>query len=155
MTKRNITIWWLTGIGVMIVGGLLALFTGLALASHVGSFGVNYQNANYVPDGTFWALLSFIILGGIAVLGGIVVQIVAWIGAVINTNRLEDKTWYNILLWLGIVGIVFGLFSGVGAILGWILMIVYLVGGPDSMAREPAQLRPVPAEPPKILLPTG
>lgn len=157
MTKRNVTIWWLTGVGVMIVGGLLALFTSLALASHMGAFAANYQYQYtvYVPDGTFWALISFIILGGIAVLGGLVVQIVAWIGAVINTNRLEDKTWYNILLWLGIAGIVLGLLSGVGAILGWVLMIVYLVGGPDSMAIKPKLLQPVPIETPKTLAPTG
>ncbi len=155
MTKRNVTIWWLTGIGVMIVGGLLALFMALALASHIGAFAPNFQSSGYVPDDTFWALVSFIILGGIAVLGGIVVQIVAWIGAVINTNRLVDKMWYNILLWGGITGIVLGLFTGVAAILGWVLMIVYLVGGPDSMAREPKLLRSMPTELPKTLEPTG
>ena len=93
MTKRKITITWLVGIGVMIGGGLLALFTALALASHIGAFTANYQYSNYVPDGTFWALVSFIVLGGIAILGGIVTQFVAWIGAVINTNHLVDKTW--------------------------------------------------------------
>ena len=155
MTKRNITIWWLSGVGVMIVGGLLALFTALGLASHIGDLTANYQYTNYVPDGTFWALVSFIVLGGIAVLGGIVTQIVAWIGAVLNTNRLVDKTWYNVLLWLGIAGIVLGLLTGVGALLGWILMIVYLIGGPDSMVREPMLLRPMPTESPKTLLPTG
>lgn len=156
MTKRNITIWWLTGIGVMIAGGLLALFTALGLASHIGALTANYQYTNYVPDGTFWALVSFIVLGGVAVLGGIVAQIVGWIGAVLNTNRLVDKTWYNVLLWLGIAGIALGLLTGiVGSILGWVLMIVYLVGGPDSMAIEPRLLRPMPTEEPKTLMPTG
>jgi hypothetical protein len=156
MTKRTITILWLSGIGVMIVGGLLALFTALALASHMGAFAANYQYTGYVPDSTFWALVSFIILGGVAVLGGIVVQLAAWIGAVINTNRLVDKTWYNILLWCGVAGIVLGLITGpVGALLGWVLMIVYLVGGPDGMAREPMLLRAMPTEPPKTLAPTG
>ena len=63
MTKRAITITWLIGVGVMIVGGLLALFTGLALASHIGAFTANYeyQYSNYVPDGTFWALVSFVV----------------------------------------------------------------------------------------------
>ena len=157
MTKRTITIWWLTGIGVMIVGGLLALFTALGLASHIGAFtAANYQYANYVPDGTFWVLVSFIILGGLAILGGIVVQLVAWIGAVINTNRLVDKTWYNVLLWCGVAAIVLTLLTGpVGALFGWVLMIVYLVGGPDSMVREPMLLQPMPIEPPRTLAPTG
>ena len=155
MTKRTITITWLTGVGVMIVGGLLALFCSLALASHIGAFTANYQYNNYVPDSTFWALVSFIVLGGIAILGGIVTQFVAWIGAVINTNRLVDKTWFNVLLWCGVAGIVLNFVGGFGALLGWGLMIVYLVGGPDGMAVEPMMLRPTAPEPPRTLAPTG
>ena len=157
MTKRTITITWLVGIGVMIGGGLLALFTGLALASHIGALTGNFQpGATFVPDSTFWGLVSFVILGGIAVLGGIVAQFVAWIGAVINTNRLVDKTWFNILLWVGVAGIVLNFIGGFGALLGWVLMIVYLVGGPDGMAVEPMMLRPTaPVEPPRTLAPTG
>jgi hypothetical protein len=155
MTKRTITIMWLIGVGVMIVGGLLALFSSLALASHMGAFTANYQYTAYVPDGTFWALVSSIILGGLAVLGGIVVQLVAWIGAVINTNRLVDKTWFNVLLWCGVAGVVLTVFTGVGALLGFGLMIVYLVGGPDGMAVEPMLLRATPTEPPMTLAPTG
>ena len=147
---------WLVGIGVMIGGGLLALFTALALASHIGAFTANYQFNNYVPDSTFWALVSFIILGGIAVLGGLVTQFVAWIGAVINTNRLVDKTWFNILLWCGVAGIVLNFIGALGALLGWGLMIVYLVGGPDGMAEQPMMMRPTaPVEPPRTLAPTG
>jgi hypothetical protein len=156
MTKRTITILWLIGVGVMIIGGLLALFSSLALASHIGAFTANYQYSNYVPDSTFWALVSFIVLGGIAILGGIVTQFVAWIGAVINTNRLVDKTWFNVLLWCGVAGIVLSLLTaGLGALVGWGLMIVYLVGGPDGMAVEPMMLRTAPVEPPRTLAPTG
>ena len=156
MTKRTITILWLIGVGVMIVGGLLALFSSLALASHIGAFTANYQYSTYVPDGTFWALVSFIILGGIAILGGIVTQFVAWIGAVINTNRLVDKTWFNVLLWCGVAAIVLSLITGgLGTFVGWGLMIVYLVGGPDGMAVEPMLLRATPTAPPKTLAPTG
>ena len=117
----------------------------------------NFQpGVTYVPDSTFWGLVSFVILGGIAVLGGIVAQFVAWIGAVINTNRLVDKTWFNILLWVGVAGIVLNFIGGFGALLGWVLMIVYLVGGPDGMAAEPMMLRPTaPVEPPRTLAPTG
>ena len=155
MTKRTITMLWLIGVGVMIVGGLLALFCSLALASHIGAFTANYRYNNYVPDSTFWALVSFIVLGGIAILGGIVTQFVAWIGAVINTNRLVDKTWFNVLLWCGVAGIVLNFVGGFGALVGWGLMIVYLIGGPDGMAVEPMMLRTTPVEPPRTLAPTG
>src|SRR5438093_13485555 len=106
MTKRTITILWLLGIGVMIVGGLLALFTSLALASHIGAFAATSQDTTYVPDSPFCALVSFIILGALAVLGGLVVQAVAWLGAVINTNRLADKPRYNVLLPCSVSGLV-------------------------------------------------
>ena len=156
MTKRTITTWWLIGTIVLIVGGLLALFSSLALASHIGTLTDNFQpNSNFVPDSYFWTLTSLIILGGIAVLGGIVVQLVTWIGAVINTNRLVDKTWFNVLLWCGIVGIVLGPLFGLGALFWWGLMIAYLVGGPDGMAVEPMLLRATPTAPPKTLAPTG
>src|SRR5438552_18317600 len=109
MTKRTITIWWLVGTIVMIVGGLLALFSSLALASHIGTLTDNFQpNNNFVPDSYFWTLVSLIILGGIAVLGGIVVQFVTCIGAMINTNRVVDKTGFNVVLWCGRVGLVVG-----------------------------------------------
>jgi hypothetical protein len=164
VTKRTITITWLTGIGVMIVGGLLALFTSLALASHIGVTTYNFQQGvPYNPDGTFWGLVSLIILGGIAVLGGLITQFVAWIGAVVNTNHLADKTWFNIMLWVGVGAIVLNLLSGLGTLIGWGLMIVYLIGGPDGTAMEPMMLRttpieqfgPAPVEPPRPLAPTG
>ena len=157
MTKHTITIMWLVGAIVMIVGGLLALFSSLALASHIGVATNNFQpDVTYVPDSTFWGLLSLILLGGFAVLGGIVVQFVAWIGAVINTNHLVDKTWFNVMLWGGVAGIVLGLLTaGLGTLVGWGLMIVYLVGGPDGMAGEPVMLRTTPVEPPRTLAPTG
>jgi hypothetical protein len=66
-----------------------------------------------------------------------------------------DKTWFNVLLWCGIGGIVLSLLSGLGALVGWVLMIVYLVSGPDGMAVEPMLLRATPTEPPKTLAPTG
>ncbi len=134
MTKRTITTWWLIGAIVMIVGGILALFSSLALVPHIQSLTANFTLNTFVPDSYFWTLVSLIILGGIAVLGGIVVQFVAWIGAVINTNRLADKTWFNVLLWCGIVGIVLGPLFGLGALFWWGLMIAYLVGGPDGTA---------------------
>ena len=157
MTNRAITIWWLIGAGIMVVGGLLAIFSSLALVSHIGTLTGNFQpNVTFVPDSYSWTLISFIILGGIAALGGIIAQFAAWIGAVISTNRLVDKTWFNALLWWGMASLILGLFFGLGALLWWGLMIAYLVGGPDVTAVEPMLLRrPTAPEPPKTLAPTG
>jgi hypothetical protein len=154
MVKRTITKWWIVGAVFMIVGGILALASSLALVLHIQDLSANFQSNNFVPDSYFWTLISLIILGGIAVLGGIVVQFVVWIGAVLNTNRLVDKTWFNVLLWCGIVGIVLGPLFGLGALFWWGLMIAYLVGGPDGMAVQQPQIATLVA-PPKTLAPTG
>ncbi|HEX6554755.1 MAG TPA: hypothetical protein VF026_18460 [Ktedonobacteraceae bacterium] len=155
MTKRTITTWWLIGVIVMVVGGVLALFSSLALVPHIQNLSANFQSNNFVLDSSSWTLISLIVLGGIAVLGGIVVQFVTWIGAVINTNRLVDKTWFNVLLWCGLAGILLGSLFGLGAMVWLGLMIAYLVGGPDGMAVEPMLLRATPTESPKTLAPTG
>ena len=46
--------------------------------------------------------------------------LVSWIGALLNTWRLESKTWFAVLLLLGIFN------------LGFFAMIAYLIAGPDG-----------------------
>ena len=155
MTKSRITFWWLLGTAVVIVGGLITLFSSLDLVAHIQYLTNNYRFNTFVPDSYFWVLISFIILGGIAVIGGFVLQFVGWIGAVINTNRLVNRTWFNVLLWCGIGGLVLGTLYGLGVLLWWGVMIAYLGNGPDGMAVEPKLLKATAPEPPKTLAPTG
>jgi hypothetical protein len=57
-----------------------------------------------------------------------IAQFVAWIGALMNTAQLTDKTWYVVLLLLGIFGP------------GFIPMLVYVLRGSDGAAAVvPAQ----------------
>jgi hypothetical protein len=58
----------------------------------------------------------------IAIVGGAIGQFIAWIGAVVNTSRLEDKTWFVVLLVLGLLSF------------GFIAMLVYVLAGPDGTA---------------------
>ncbi len=53
---------------------------------------------------------------------GTVAAVASWAGALLNTSRLEDKTWFSALLALGLVS------------LGWAAMIAYVLRGPDSTA---------------------
>ena len=55
--------------------------------------------------------------------GGAIGGLVSWIGALLNTWRLESKTWFAVLLLLGIFN------------LGFFAMIAYLIAGPDGTAR--------------------
>ena len=68
----------------------------------------------------------------LAIIGGSLGQFVAWIGAVVNTARLDDKTWFVVLLVLGLLSF------------GFIAMLVYVLAGPDGTAPRPAS---APANP--------
>jgi hypothetical protein len=54
---------------------------------------------------------------------GTIAAVISWAGALLNTSRLEDKTWFAAILVLGIVS------------LGWLAMVAYVLRGPDSTGR--------------------
>lgn len=102
------------GIFLMALGGLLAL-SGTTLVTSGGDVtGVHVSGS--APQ-----MLSIALAGLFVVIAGGVAQFVAWIGALMNTSRLDDKTWFILLLVLGLLS--FGL----------IAMLVYVVAGPDGM----------------------
>jgi hypothetical protein len=129
MTKRTITAWWIAGTVAALAGTAGALLVAYA---------TNPGNALHGHTGTAVALLvaSFVVLGG----GGIAL-LVAWVGALVNTHLLADRTWFNRLLWLGIVGLVLSPIV-VGGLLSWGLLLVYLRNGPDGKAVQPAVASP-------------
>lgn len=70
-----------------------------------------------------------------------VVELVAWVGAVLNTYRLADRTWFVVLLAGGLLGIGSGL-------IGFAVMVAYLIAGPDGTGIEaPQPLAPVQQPP--------
>ncbi len=153
MVKRTITAWWIVGAAVIVIGVTLAIASSIALVPYIQDVTGGFRHS-FVPDSFFWTTISLIVLGCIAVVVGIAAQFVAWIGAVINTNRLEDKAWFNVMLWGGIVGLVISLLFGLGALFWWGVMISYLIAGPDGIAAKRAQIE-TPAEPPKTLVPAA
>lgn len=134
MTKRTIGIWW--------IAGTVAALAGTAGALLV-AYGTNPGNALHGQSGTAVALLvaSFVVLGG----GGVAL-LVAWVGALVNTHLLADRTWFNRLLWLGIVGLVLSPIV-VGGLLSWGLLLAYLRNGPDATAVQPPVATPTTLAP--------
>jgi hypothetical protein len=55
------------------------------------------------------------------------VPLAAWIGTLVNTYRLDDKTWFAVVLAGGRVG-------WPSACSGFAAMFGYLIAGPDAMA---------------------
>jgi hypothetical protein len=114
----------------LFIGSLIAVAAGTIL--FVAAIWLAIANDVFVmsgPDITgihgsalAWSLLGVALAGGVAVAGGAIGGFVAWIGALLNTWRLESKTWFAILLLLGVFN------------LGFFAMIAYLIAGPDGTA---------------------
>jgi hypothetical protein len=80
--------------------------------------------------------VTLVVVGSLTMIAGAVTGVVSWIGALLNTAQLEDKTWFVSLL-------VLGLFSA-----GLLAMAAYVLAGPDGTSRgaAPAGIAPAPTQ---------
>lgn len=131
MSKTNVTRLFIGGLIAVIAGVILELAAVWStLAS--GVFSIGGPTVVNVNGGSFsWLMVALAIVGVLAMAGGAIAGLIAWIGALLNTVQLEDKTWFLLLLVLGLLSF------------GFVAMVVYLLVGPDGTA-EPAA-RPAPA----------
>jgi hypothetical protein len=133
MTKSTVTKIFIGSL-FAIAGGVVLLAAGLFLAYVNGTFIMRGPDVVGIHPSAFtWSMAGLAIVGILAVIGGALAQFVAWIGAVLNTSRLEDKTWFIVLLVLGLLSF------------GFIAMIVYLVAGPDGTRQSAQQTNPLGA----------
>ena len=138
MKKSTVTKTWIAGL-IVFAGGLVVAGVSTALMlAYAGTFTYNDATRAYdfVPalNGFFWSMTGLIVLGGVLAAAGGLVQLVAWIGALVNTYQVPDKTWFAVVLGGGVLGLFFGL-------VGFAAMVAYVVAGPDGMALP----RPQPA----------
>ena len=133
MTKSTVTKIFVGSL-IAITGGVVLLAAGVWLAYANGTFIMRGPDVVGIHASAFtWSMAAVAIVGMLAVIGGALAQFVAWIGAVLNTSRLEDKTWFIVLLVLGLLSF------------GFIAMIVYLVAGPDGTRQSAKQTNPLGA----------
>lgn len=126
MTKAVVTRLFLGGI-VAIVAGLVLGFSAVWAAYSAGGFvmdGPDVTGIRSIPYA--WAMVAAAIVGIVAIIGGAVAGLVAWIGALLNTAQLADKTWFIVLLVLGLMSF------------GSLAMIAYVIAGPDGTRHAPA-----------------
>jgi ammonia channel protein AmtB len=112
----------------LFLGSVIAFAAGIALAvvallAAVGSDafvmdGPDVVGIHATPGA--WTALVVGLVAMLAVIGGSIGGLVSWIGALLNTAQIDDKTWFVVLLLLG-------LFS-----FGLVAMIAYVIGGPDG-----------------------
>ncbi|HEU0237236.1 MAG TPA: hypothetical protein VFR14_12425 [Candidatus Limnocylindrales bacterium] len=129
MSKATVTRLF---IGSLIAAGAgaIAAIVAVWLAIDNGVFVMSGQDIVAVQGGArALVLLGLGIVGGLAIAGGVIGGLIAWIGALLNTAQLERKTWFLALLLTGIFNF------------GFIAMIAYVLAGPDGTAaagRQPA-----------------
>jgi hypothetical protein len=133
MSKATVTRLFLGSVIAVVAGAILAgIAVGLAMANDV--FVMNGSDVVGVRGGPLaLALLGLGVVGGIAIIGGFVGAFVSWIGALLNTSQLQSKTWFLVLLLLGIFN------------LGFFAMIAYVIAGPDGTPRATPSTAAAPA----------
>lgn len=126
MTKSMVTTIFVGSL-IAVVGGVMVVVAAGALALATGTLVMDGPDVTgFQPSSLTLTAIGLALIGVLAIIGGSLGQFVAWIGAVVNTARLDDKTWFVVLLVLGLLSF------------GFIAMLVYVLAGPDGTATAPA-----------------
>jgi hypothetical protein len=120
MSKATVTRLFVSA-GIALVAGSILAIAGVWLAIANNVFVLSGSDIVGLQGGALeWSLLGLAAVGLVTMAGGFIAGLIAWIGALLNTWQLESKTWFAVLLLLGIFN--FGFFA----------MIAYLIAGPDG-----------------------
>jgi len=125
MSKSTITRLFVGGIAAVIAGWVLAI-AALLSALLGGAVELGGPNVVTVDGAAFATPLLVLAVAAVLIAGGTIAVLGSWIGALVATSRLDDKTWFVILL-------VLGLWS-----FGLIAMVAYVIAGPDGTATQAA-----------------
>ena len=125
MPKATVVRFFLGSVVAFVDGALLA-FATLWIAYADGAFVMKGQDAAGIEASPFaWTMVGLAGVAALAMMGGFIGGLVAWIGALLNTAQVEDKTWFILLLVLGLLSF------------GFVAMVAYVIAGPG----DPADLR--------------
>ena len=133
MSKATVTKLFI-GDGLAMIAGAVLAVTAIWTAIANDVFVMNGSDIVGLRGSALgWASLGLGIVGVLAIVGGLISGLVAWIGALLNTWQLESKAWFIGLLLLGIFN------------LGFFAMVAYLLAGPDGKAAAPSRASQAPA----------
>ena len=126
MTKSTITRLFVGSV-IAVVAGLVLGFTAVLVAFASDSLVMRGPDVVGIePTAVAWSMVGLAVLAVLTIVGGAIGGLVSWIGALLNTAQLEDKTWFVLLLCLGVLS--FGL----------VAMIAYVIAGPDGTRHQAA-----------------
>ncbi|MEO5982352.1 MAG: hypothetical protein ABIQ13_08570 [Pedococcus sp.] len=119
---------------LFVVAGALALGTDVLVMDGPDVVGIK--------AGLFgWTILGLAGFAGLGMLAAVAVQFLAWVGAVVNTAQLPDKTWFVVVLVGGLVS------------LGFLATLAYVIGGPSG--EQPVTGAPAQPLDPSTTAPTA
>lgn len=120
MTKSTISRLFIGSV-LAVIAGLFLGFAALLAAIAAGAFVMDGPDVVGFEGSAFtWSMIGLGVLSVLAIVLGGIGGLVAWIGALIDTAQLEDKTWFILLLVLGLLSF------------GFVAMIAYVIAAPDS-----------------------
>jgi len=120
VSKVTVTRVFLGSVAAVVAGAVLA-FAAVWIAYASGAFVMSGPDVIGVQSTPMaWTIVWLGVVAALAMIAGFIGGLVSWIGALLNTAQLEDKTWFIVLL-------VLGLFS-----FGLVAMIAYVIAGPDG-----------------------
>lgn len=130
---RSLIVKFFWGSIIGLVAGLVLMGVTAALAISNDVFVMSGPDVTGIRSGVLsWTLLGLMALAVFVLLLAAAAHFVAWIGAVLNTAHLPDKTWLVVLLVVGLLGFVF------------VATIAYVIAGPDGLkATEEASAPPL------------
>jgi hypothetical protein len=127
MSKATVTRLFFGAIAAL-AGGLVVALATVVAAIAGGVVTIGGSDVVSFDGQVFAESLPWLLIAALVFAGGTVAVLASWIGALLNTWQLDDKTWFVALL-------VLGLFS-----FGWVAMVAYVIAGPD--ATSPSVARP-------------
>jgi MFS family permease len=131
MSKATVTRLFI-GAGLAMIAGAILAIAGVWIAIANDVFVMNGSDIVGLRGSALaWSALGVAMVGVIAIMGGVLAGLVAWIGALLNTWQLESKAWFVGLLLLGIFN------------LGFFAMVAYLMAGPDGRTDAAVKAEPV------------
>jgi hypothetical protein len=108
------------------VAGAVVLGAAGAVAVGTDVFVMNGPDVVGINSGPLtWTVIGLMVLASLIMILAAGAQVVAWIGAVLDTATRPDKTWFVAMLVLGLLGF------------GFIATLIYVIAGRDE---TPAQL---------------
>jgi hypothetical protein len=123
MSKATVTRLFVGAVLAVVVGLVVAL-AALIAALAGGTVTLGGSTVITVNGPAFAGTVGWLVMGAVGIVAGALAAVASWIGALLNTVRLEDKTWFVALLVLGLCSF------------GWVAMAAYVLAGPDGTKKD-------------------